>query len=228
MPARGSDLLSHTEEGSPLLVRELSDANYGECHPAGGFSRGTTLLRVTSAASTPDQREYLGMVKSSTDALLTIINDILDFSKMDAGKLKLDPIAFSFRDSLGETVKLLAAAAHEKGLEVIVNIQPNVPEFVWGDPTRLRQVITNLVGHATKFTEHGEIELQGSATAASMVPTFRQASADGDDTRQFARWDLGSSEARRQNKSQGCETCVVHFDRFTRSHIPQFNGDPHE
>ena len=100
------------------------------------------------------------MVKASADSLLTVINDILDFSKIEAGKLDLDEIEFPLRDSLEETVKLLALRAHEKGLELICDFAPDVPESVLGDPTRLRQIVINLVGNALKFTARGEVILR--------------------------------------------------------------------
>jgi CheY-like chemotaxis protein len=108
---------------------------------------------------TSEQREYLGMVRSSVLGLLTIINDILDFSKIEAGKLELEQIDFSLRTILGDTLKVLALRAHQKGLELIFDIHPNVPDRVVGDPGRLRQVITNLIGNAIKFTEKGEVTL---------------------------------------------------------------------
>ncbi|MFL6208635.1 MAG: two-component regulator propeller domain-containing protein [Pyrinomonadaceae bacterium] len=120
---------------------------------------GMTELALDSALS-PEQAEYLGMVKSSADSLLTIINDILDFSKIEAGKLELDATAFNLRETLADTVKTLALRAHQKGLELAFRIAPDVPEFVMGDPVRLRQIIINLVGNAIKFTEHGEVVLR--------------------------------------------------------------------
>jgi two-component system, sensor histidine kinase and response regulator len=107
-----------------------------------------------------EQREYLETVKASGDTLLTIINDILDFSKVEAGRISLDLIDFNLRDSLGETMKSLAPAAHQKGLEMMLDVQPEVPEYVRGDPTRLRQIVVNLIGNALKFTEHGEVILR--------------------------------------------------------------------
>jgi two-component system sensor histidine kinase/response regulator len=108
----------------------------------------------------PSQREYLNAVKYSADSLLTVINDILDFSKIEVGKLSLDPIDFNLRDHLGQAMKILAARAHEKGLELACFVPPDLPDFVAGDPVRLRQVILNLTGNAIKFTEKGEVVLR--------------------------------------------------------------------
>ncbi|MGO9527635.1 MAG: response regulator [Verrucomicrobiia bacterium] len=109
---------------------------------------------------TPDQREYLDTVKLSAETLLQLINDILDFSKIEAGKLELDPIDFSLRDNLGDTLKTLAIRAHQKGLELAAHVLPEVPDELVGDPVRLRQVIVNLIGNAIKFTERGEVVVQ--------------------------------------------------------------------
>ena len=104
-----------------------------------------------------EQREYLGMVKFSADALLEIINDILDFSKIEAGKMSLDPTPFRLRDFLDDTVKIVAVRAHGKGLELACHVPPDVPDTLIGDSGRLRQIIVNLAGNAIKFTEQGEI-----------------------------------------------------------------------
>ncbi len=104
-----------------------------------------------------EQREYLTMARSSADSLLTVINDILDFSKIEAGKLELDSTTFNLRDCLEDTVKSFAIRAHQKGIELACDVRPKVPLRVRGDPTRLRQIVTNLVGNALKFTEHGEV-----------------------------------------------------------------------
>jgi two-component system, sensor histidine kinase and response regulator len=120
---------------------------------------GMTELALDSEL-TPEQRQYLETVRASADGLLTLINGILDFSKLDADKLSLDLIDFALGDSLQETLKLLAPAAHRRGLELVADVRPDVPQFVRGDPTRLRQVIVNLVGNAVKFTERGEIVLR--------------------------------------------------------------------
>jgi signal transduction histidine kinase/DNA-binding response OmpR family regulator len=109
---------------------------------------------------TGQQREYLMMVKTSGDALMIVINDILDFSKIEAGKLELDPIEFKIRDTIEETAGMLALAAHEKALELVTDIQPDVADILIGDPIRLRQVLFNLLGNAIKFTELGEVILR--------------------------------------------------------------------
>jgi signal transduction histidine kinase/CheY-like chemotaxis protein len=109
---------------------------------------------------TPQQREYMGMVKTSADALMVVINDILDFSKIEAGKLELDLIEFKIRDTIEEAAGMLALLAHEKRLELVIDFQPGVAEILIGDPLRLRQVLFNLVGNAIKFTELGEVILR--------------------------------------------------------------------
>jgi len=108
----------------------------------------------------PEQREYLETVKMSADSLLTVINDILDFSKIEAGKIDLEAIDFNLRDCLETTLKTLAIRADEKGLELLCEVAPEVPEVVRGDSGRLRQVIMNLVGNAIKFTDKGEVALK--------------------------------------------------------------------
>jgi two-component system sensor histidine kinase/response regulator len=104
-----------------------------------------------------EQREYLSMVKTSADSLLSLINDILDFSKIEAGKLDIEAIAFSLRDTLDDTMKILSLRAGQKGLELACHVLPDVPDSVIGDPTRLRQIVINLVGNAIKFTAKGEV-----------------------------------------------------------------------
>jgi two-component system sensor histidine kinase/response regulator len=106
---------------------------------------------------TQEQREYLLLVRSSGESLLSIINDILDFSKVESGKLELEQIAFNLYTCVGETMKTLAARAHEKGLELAYEIGADVPQQLLGDPGRLRQILVNLVGNAIKFTDQGEV-----------------------------------------------------------------------
>ena len=123
--------------------------------PMNGIIGMTDLALDTQLSE--EQREYLQIVKSSSDALLAIINDILDFSKIEAGKLLIETIPFDFHRTTAETLKVLSPRAHEKGLELICDMAPEVPVRLLGDPGRVRQVLINLVGNAIKFTEHGEI-----------------------------------------------------------------------
>ena len=106
------------------------------------------------------QRRYLDIVKNSANSLLTIIDDILDFSKVEAGKLDLEPIEFSLVETVTDVARTLRARASQKGLDLSCRIRPSVPEFLVADPTRLRQVLVNLLGNAIKFTERGEVQLQ--------------------------------------------------------------------
>ena len=123
--------------------------------PMNGIIGMTELALDTEL--TPEQREYLEMVRSSADSLLTVINDILDFSKIEAGRLELEPIPFPLRDSLADTVRTLGMRAEQKGLELACDVPAHVPDDLVGDPGRLRQVVVNLVGNAIKFTEQGEV-----------------------------------------------------------------------
>lgn len=125
--------------------------------PMNGILGMTELTLDTEL--TPEQRRYLELVKSSADALLIVVNDILDFSKIEAGKVELEAIPFSLRDRLGDTMKTLALRAHKKGLEVACDYAPEVPDALVGDPGRLSQIVTNLVGNAIKFTSCGEVVL---------------------------------------------------------------------
>ncbi len=110
-----------------------------------------------------EQRDYLEVAKSSADSLLTIINDILDFSKIEAGKLDLDPIPFSLGDSLTDMLGAMALRAHKKGLELALQVAPEVPDALLGDIARIRQVVVNLVSNAIKFTEAGEVVVRVEA-----------------------------------------------------------------
>ena len=106
------------------------------------------------------QREFVETIRDSGTALLTVINDILDFSKIEAGKLELEAIPFSLRDTAEDVGRLLSVQAHAKDLEVVVDVDPELPELVLGDPARLRQILMNLGGNAVKFTETGEVVLR--------------------------------------------------------------------
>jgi PAS domain S-box-containing protein len=123
--------------------------------PMNGILGMTELALDTDLSA--EQREYLQMVKSSADGLLTVINDILDFSKVEAGKLDLENVEFSLHEDVGGAMRTLAVRAQQKGLELACRISPEVPEALVGDPGRLRQVLVNLVGNAIKFTDRGEV-----------------------------------------------------------------------
>jgi PAS domain S-box-containing protein len=133
--------------------------------PMNGVIGMTHLILETELTS--KQREYLGMVKSSADALLKIINDILDVSKIEAGKFELDPIDFNLRDAIGDSANTVALGARQKGLELIVDVDAAVPRMLRGDPGRLRQIVVNLLGNAIKFTMRGEVVLRVTMEAAT-------------------------------------------------------------
>jgi len=123
--------------------------------PMNGVIGMTGLLLETEL--TPEQREYVETVRTSGDALLEIINDILDFSKIEAGRVRLETIEFGPKHVTEEAVELFAEAAANKGVELILDVEPEVPQLVIGDPGRLRQVLINLVANAIKFTSSGEV-----------------------------------------------------------------------
>jgi signal transduction histidine kinase/DNA-binding response OmpR family regulator len=120
---------------------------------------GMTELALDTPLSA-EQRELLGIVKGSGDALLALINDILDFSKIEAGRVDLDPTDFNVADTLGDILRSVSLRVHDKGLELACDLQPDVPEWLVGDRGRLAQVIINLIGNAVKFTAHGEVVLR--------------------------------------------------------------------
>ena len=179
---------------------------------------GMTELALDTGLTT-EQREYLTMAKSSADALLGLINDILDFSKIEAGKLEFEAIEFELRNNLEATLKTLAPRAHEKGLELNCEIGPEVPELLVGDPTRLRQVVVNLVGNAIKFTEQGQVtvnvRVESTETEQAVlrfdvadtgigIPADRQqqifeafVQGDGSTTRRYGGSGLGLAVSRR-------------------------------
>jgi two-component system, sensor histidine kinase and response regulator len=126
--------------------------------PMNGIIGMTDLALETQL--TQEQREFLGMVKSSADSLLSLLNDILDFSKIEAGKLDFETIDFMLRDMLDDTIKILGFRAQQKGLELACHVLPKVPDGLLGDPTRIRQILVNLVGNAIKFTSEGEVVIE--------------------------------------------------------------------
>ena len=130
---------------------------------------GMTELALTTPLSDV-QREYLEIVRQSSESLLVIINDILDFSKIEAGMLHIDAVAFSLRTVFDETLKPLAFRAHQKRLELILDVSVDVPDVLVGDPVRLRQILVNLVGNAIKFTPAGEVTIRVESAASGHDP----------------------------------------------------------
>jgi two-component system, sensor histidine kinase and response regulator len=131
--------------------------------PMNGIIGMTDLVLDTDLTS--EQREHLRTVESSAGALLAVINDILDFSKIEAGKVELDPIDFGLRDAIGDIANSLAVKAHQKDLELIVDVDEGMPDRLKGDVGRLRQILVNLLGNAIKFTGRGEVVLAVRAEA---------------------------------------------------------------
>ena len=196
--------------------------------PMNGVIGMTELLLSTKMERT--QRDYVETIRSSADALLTVINDILDFSKIEAGKLDIDYVEMDLRSHVEDIASMMAFQAAAKNLELIVNISPEVPERVLGDPQRIRQCLVNLAGNAIKFTRSGEIVITvctagrrdgrvvtlfevrdtgigiSEDSIQSLFEPFVQ--ADSSTTRHFGGTGLGLSIVRRLVQMMGGEVGV--------------------
>lgn len=145
-------------EASRIKSEFLANMSHEIRTPLNGILGFTQLLQKSDL--TPRQQDYLGTIEKSADSLLGIINEILDFSKIEAGKLVLDTIPFNLRDLIEDTLTILAPAAHTKQLELVSLVYRDTPLSLVGDPLRLKQVLTNLISNAIKFTNEGTIAVR--------------------------------------------------------------------
>ena len=209
--------VQEAEQANRMKSEFLANMSHEIRTPMNGIMGMTEL--ALDAESSDEQREHLGMVKSSANSLLTIINDILDFSKVEAGKMELDPVPFDLELELDQTVRTMSLRCHEKGLELLRRVEEGVPRMIVGDAGRLRQVLVNLLGNAVKFTTEGEIlldvHLREKTTDHAVlefivkdtgigIPKDRQkmifdpfTQADGSTTRRYGGTGLGLSICRR-------------------------------
>ena len=160
---------AQAEAANQAKTMFLANMSHEVRTPMNGILGMTELVLDTEMTS--EQRECLRVVQESAETLLTVINDILDYSKIEAGKLDLEHIAFNVRETLEESLRVQAPVAQQKGLALSSETPPEVPERVLGDPTRLKQVVTNLLDNGLKFTERGGVALELRMEVGSATPT---------------------------------------------------------
>jgi signal transduction histidine kinase/CheY-like chemotaxis protein len=173
------DAIDAAESASRAKTQFLTTMSHEIRTPMNGILGMTEL--ALAASPNPQQRSYLSVVKQSGEALLTLLNDILDLSKIEAGRMELESIPFDVREMTGGAVRLLGVGASHKGIELVCRVAPETPREVLGDPTRLRQILVNLVGNAIKFTSEGEV----------VVDVFVDETEPGDPQLHFAVSDTG-------------------------------------
>jgi two-component system sensor histidine kinase/response regulator len=159
---KANEELDHARLTSDAATRAKSEFLANMSHdirtPMNGILGMAELLAYTEL--TPKQREYVEMVRASAESLLHLLNDILDFSKIEAGRLELLPVSFHLYEAMGDMLHAFSVQAAAQGIELAYRVSPEIPDVLVGDIDRLRQVMTNLVGNALKFTEQGEIAVE--------------------------------------------------------------------
>ena len=158
------------EDATRMKSEFLANMSHEIRTPMGGIMSMAEMLDLTSLDG--DQQRMTRVIRGSARSLLTIINDILDFSKIEAGKLNIETIPFALGDLVDDVGELLVSRAEERGLELVIDIDPSLPEHRLGDPTRLRQILLNLGGNAIKFTEHGTVAMRVRAGQGRDVVRF--------------------------------------------------------